>query len=66
MGRHFSPEALPSDDLLSHFSEDLTIEKQWQVNGIHYSKTAGWLTNMDLYETEIREIFKNLRCKPNN
>ena len=50
---------MPSDDLLSHFSEDLTIEKQWQVNGIHYHKTAeAWLTNMDLHEAEIREIFK--------
>ena len=56
----FTGGIMPSDDLLSHFG-DLTIEKQWQVNGIHYSKTAeAWLTSMDLHETEIEKFSKKL------
>jgi cyclopropane-fatty-acyl-phospholipid synthase len=50
---------MPSADLLLHFQDDLTLEQQWQVTGIHYQKTAeAWLKKMDAHRPEIWRIFE--------
>lgn len=49
MARHFfTGGIMPSHDLLPRFCEPFDLEHQWNLNGIHYQKTAdAWLENLD-------------------
>jgi len=62
MGRHFfSGGMMPSDDLLLHLQDRLTVEKHWQINGRHYSLTAeAWLANMDKHRQDIMPIMQEV------
>ena len=59
MARHFfSGGQMPSDELLAQFQDDLKLEEQWTVDGVHYQKTSeAWLKNLDVHEPECRRIF---------
>jgi cyclopropane-fatty-acyl-phospholipid synthase len=59
MGRYFFTGGLmPSIDTFEKVQQHLKIEKQWQVNGDHYAKTAeAWLDNTDLHQKSILSIF---------
>jgi cyclopropane-fatty-acyl-phospholipid synthase len=62
----FSGGIMPSDDLLLFFNKDVSIEQQWKLNGIHYSKTAeAWLRNMDAHKKEIIPLFEMTYGKEN-
>lgn len=54
MTRHFfAGGMMPSDDLITHFQQELTFEEQWRWNGIHYAKTLeAWLALMDKHRDE--------------
>ncbi|MCB9939138.1 MAG: class I SAM-dependent methyltransferase [Planctomycetaceae bacterium] len=60
MGRHFfTGGMMPSEDLFSHFADDLAIEKQWRVNGMHYWRTCeAWLNNLDHHRDAILDCFR--------
>ncbi len=55
MGRHFfTGGMMPSEDLFSHFDDDLVIERQWRVSGLHYWRTCeAWLENLDRNRSAI-------------
>ncbi len=62
MGRYFfTGGVMPSEDLLSNFQKDLSLERQWRWDGRHYMKTANaWLRNMDEKKDLIFPIFRQV------
>jgi cyclopropane-fatty-acyl-phospholipid synthase len=62
----FTGGIMPSNNLLRYFNEDLSVQNQWQVNGMHYEKTAeAWLQNMDKHKKEIMPLFEQTYGKEN-
>ncbi|KAL8376390.1 hypothetical protein RB595_007464 [Gaeumannomyces hyphopodioides] len=50
----FTGGTMPSADLLLYFQQHLKIERQWWVNGSHYSRTCeDWLAKMVVNKKEI-------------
>ncbi len=61
----FTNGIMPSVNLLHYFQEDLKLEKEWHVDGIHYFKTSrDWLKNHLKHKDKIIEIFKNVYEDP--
>jgi cyclopropane-fatty-acyl-phospholipid synthase len=60
MARHFfTGGTMPSEDLFGHFGEDLKIQRQWRVNGMHYWRTCEqWLKNANRNRAEILARFE--------
>lgn len=54
----FTGGIMPSDHLLFYFSDDMSVERHWHVDGTHYQKTSeAWLKNMDRHKKEIIPVF---------
>jgi cyclopropane-fatty-acyl-phospholipid synthase len=60
MAQHFfSGGMMPSANLLLHFTDDLLMQKRWNVSGTHYQKTAeAWLKNHENHREEIEALFE--------
>ncbi len=65
MGRYFFTGGLmPTADLLSRFSRDLTVTQEWQWNGRHYRRTAdAWLELLDEHRRPAMEILQRVYGK---
>jgi cyclopropane-fatty-acyl-phospholipid synthase len=62
MGRHFFTGGLmPSVDTLPRFQDDLTLERQWLVDGRHYELTANhWLRRQDSAREEVLDVLRDV------
>lgn len=62
MGRHFfTGGVMPSHDLLIKAQDSLTVERQWQVNGMNYARTAdAWLDNMSRNQSQIMKVLESV------
>ncbi|MDA7979781.1 MAG: cyclopropane-fatty-acyl-phospholipid synthase family protein [Pirellulales bacterium] len=60
MGRHFfTGGIMPAIDLFHEFNRDLTVTRQWQMNGSHYWRTCeAWLKNLDTNYEKIIAILE--------
>jgi len=60
MGRYFFTGGLmPAADTLLWFQQDLVIEQQWRLSGMHYARTANaWLKNQDAHRAQIAPILQ--------
>jgi cyclopropane-fatty-acyl-phospholipid synthase len=62
MARHFfTGGMMPNASLLFHLQDDVRIERRWQLDGSHYTKTAeAWLHNMDRNHKQVGAVFKRV------
>ena len=60
MGRYFfTGGIMPSFDLFQYFDKDLFIEKDWQVNGTHYERTArAWRENLEEQRGPVMNVLQ--------
>ncbi|EDY84591.1 Cyclopropane-fatty-acyl-phospholipid synthase superfamily [Verrucomicrobiia bacterium DG1235] len=67
MARHFfTGGIMPSHDLLPQFCSPFRLGSQWQLNGIHYQKTAeAWLQNLDRDRAATRSAIEEIYGQEN-
>jgi cyclopropane-fatty-acyl-phospholipid synthase len=60
MGRYFfTGGIMPAFDLFRRFDDDLVIEEEWAVNGVHYGRTAkAWRENLEARREEIMPVLR--------
>lgn len=65
MARHFfSGGMMPSQNLYRLFQKDLSLEKDWEISGLNYQRTAeDWLRNADANREKILDLFERVYGK---
>jgi len=58
----FTGGLMPSASLLRHFQDDLRVDREWQLDGTHYAKTAeAWHANLLAHEAEVVALLGDRR-----
>ena len=67
MGQNFfTGGTMPSENLFYQFTDDLHIQQQWRVSGLHYWQTCqAWLTKLDHNRSTILRRLQNDLDKSN-
>jgi len=62
MGQYFfTAGMMPSHDMMLYFQDNVSVQKHWQINGMHYKKTAeAWLSNLDANRDEALKIMSDV------
>jgi cyclopropane-fatty-acyl-phospholipid synthase len=60
MGRYFfTAGMMPFDEIFLYFQKHLRLEKNWVVDGTHYSKTSrDWLKNLESNKRAVLDLFE--------
>jgi cyclopropane-fatty-acyl-phospholipid synthase len=60
MSRHFfTGGIMPAEHLLAQFQDDMQLESQWRVSGLHYAQTCeAWLQNLDRHHDRVLETLE--------
>lgn len=57
----FTGGMMPSYDIFEHFTDVVTVESTWRVDGRHYALTAeAWLRNLDERREAVLQLFTNV------
>jgi len=61
MSRHFfTGGIMPAEHLFSYFQDDVQLEEQWRVSGLHYAQTCeAWLQNLDRNAPQLLETLEH-------
>jgi cyclopropane-fatty-acyl-phospholipid synthase len=63
----FTGGTLPSDSLLLYFQQEIFCERQWRINGTHYSRTLeAWLLKMDQVKEKVLPVLSRTYGEENS
>ena len=51
---------MPAEHLLAQFQDDVQLEEQWRLSGMHYARTCeAWLQNLDRDTSQLLETLEH-------
>lgn len=52
---------MPCEDIFENFKNDLSVERSFRWNGVHYRRTLeAWLVNLDQNQTKLMSVLEEI------